>query len=319
MGRRLAYAAAKLLKKQQRRRAGVAVPDLDGAVTGPTLSGCSYSASESAASGLTLKFNASLLGGEGLMLRPFDANETGGWGLPGPEPASAGPLTKVSDSNGAMVCTVDPTCTPSSNHICGNITTCHCQSWNFVKLGYCNSSGCPMKSSWYCEVGPGWKPSAEAVAEDAHNRREHQTQLQHQQQLHRGHPHTNGRLHGHSGAVQFPMLGWVPSPCPFVRQWRPAPLRAIGGSPGAVSVDMGAPLLAGLTPLAVRLAWPLFDIAYNPADTCCPTAAIQAGRGVCVPGNCPLYSASSELPANPFFATISSGKCHCRAPQDCSA
>ena len=27
-------------------------------------------------------------------------------------------------------------------------------------------------------------------------------------------------------------------------------------------------------------------------------------RGCVQPGNCPLYSGTSELPANPFFATI---------------
>ena len=48
---------------------------VNGAVTGPTISGCALSAGESQ---LTLKFNGSLLGGEPLQLRPFDANETGG-------------------------------------------------------------------------------------------------------------------------------------------------------------------------------------------------------------------------------------------------
>jgi hypothetical protein len=90
VGRRLAYAAARLLKQQQREQdvtLGLAQPaDLldDGAITGPTIVGCSHTAAgedvaeaEAVAQQLTLKFNESLLGGEGLMLRPFDANETG--------------------------------------------------------------------------------------------------------------------------------------------------------------------------------------------------------------------------------------------------
>lgn len=44
------------------------------------------------------------------------------------------------------------------------------------------------------------------------------------------------------------------------------------------------------------------------------------GIAPCVPGNCPLYSSISELPANPFFATISeAGKCACTPPQTCDA
>ena len=116
VGKRLAYAAAKLLKGQQQEL-------IQGALTGPTLAGCSYgsgSAGEasSAATGgvgskqLTLVFNKSLLGGEGLTLRPFDANETGSW------LDSRG--NGLKDSNGAMVCTVDPSCKPAPNQPCGN-------------------------------------------------------------------------------------------------------------------------------------------------------------------------------------------------------
>jgi hypothetical protein len=94
--------------------------DGDGALTGPTISGCSFTAAASAPpvgvggsspASLEIRFNQTLLGGEGLMLRrTFDANETGGWGL---QPGTKGfdPLEQPSvDSNGAMVCTVDPSC-----------------------------------------------------------------------------------------------------------------------------------------------------------------------------------------------------------------
>ena len=102
VGRRLAYAAARMLKQQQQRGAdnngdGAGDSGGDGALTGPTISGCSYTASSAE---LVLRFNQTLLGGEGLMLRPFDANETGGWGLQ-PGSKSYNPLDKVSvDGNG---------------------------------------------------------------------------------------------------------------------------------------------------------------------------------------------------------------------------
>ena len=40
----------------------------------------------------------------------------------------------------------------------------------------------------------------------------------------------------------------------------------------------------------------------------------------CVPGSCPLLSAKSQLPANPFFARLTgAGKCECAEPQVCDA
>lgn len=311
------------MKRQQRQREAIVIASVtgedvaelaslmsaaDGATTGPTIAGCSFSDGN-----LQLSFNASLLGGEGLMLRPFDANATGGWGHPGDPYAR--PIT---DANGAMVCTVDPDCRPQGNQMCGNATTCQCQSWNYMKVGYCNASGCPQSSVWYCEVGPGWKPPLQQVAAEARRR----------QQERRAEASIMEAMRPSGGAELLPhsQLGWVPSSCPFERQWSPVPLRATasaghaaGGKPATtVEVDLSGPDLQGRVPIAVRLAWPLFGIPYSPSDTCCPTASIQAGRGVCIPGNCPLYSSVSELPANPFFATITGGKCRCAAPQHCS-
>ena len=86
VGRRLAYAAARLLKgqaRQRQRQQGQQGPQgrelsgagldfvhgggggSDGALTGPTLAGCSAGDGR-----LTLRFNTTLLGGEGLLLRP---------------------------------------------------------------------------------------------------------------------------------------------------------------------------------------------------------------------------------------------------------
>ena len=93
-------------------------------------------------------------------------------------------------------------------------------------------------------------------------------------------------------------VGWVPEANPFQRQWHATPLIQSPMDKSAVTVDLSK--LQGLTPLAARLAWVLFDEPDQTADTCCPGHAAQIGRAVCMPGNCPLYSATSELPANPF-------------------
>ena len=109
VGRRLAYAAAKAMDT---RAAST------GAVTGPTIAGCSASASASAgARTLELVFDAGLLNGEGLMIRAFNDNVSS-WA---PEPSWAGGA-RVHDSLGMMVCTVDP-----AHPERGNATTCACQ------------------------------------------------------------------------------------------------------------------------------------------------------------------------------------------------
>jgi sialate O-acetylesterase len=97
VGRRLAYAAARMLKQQQRAVLGQSAADgvgADGAMTGPTIAGCTLAAGK-----FELTFNASLLGGEGLLLRSFDSNSSN-WA---PEPGWAGP-GPIHDSLGLMVC-----------------------------------------------------------------------------------------------------------------------------------------------------------------------------------------------------------------------
>ena len=76
--------------------------------------------------------------------------------------------------------------------------------------------------------------------------------------------------------------------------------------------------LAEGTVHAVRYAWPLGD----DGDTCCPSHAVtgQAPTAACAPGSCSIYSSKTELPANPFFALVTSGgKCECPSPQKCDA
>jgi hypothetical protein len=307
VGRRLAYAAARLLKLQQKQqlratalaasgegsRLGSADDEAftgedDGAFTGPTIAGCSYTATTAATAAgagvLEIKFNSSLLGGEALLLRPFDANETGGWqDNPFNDSATTYHPYKVktyhptTDSLGLMVCTAEQPGVP------GNASTCACQQWDFVAH---NDSSGKLQGFWFCEVGGGpelWHPAADSLR-----------------------PNQRGATVASN---------------PFTSQWKPAPLQ--GYLESSVLVDLSGPALNGKTPLAVRLAWPLFgDLSKGvggKADSCCPTRSILDGHGVCLPGNCPLYTAQSELPANPFFAVVQGGTCHCTAPQSCDA
>lgn len=161
---------------------------------------------------------------------------------------------------------------------------------------------------WYCEVGPGYKPPAETIAREARERAEVERLR-------------SARLAGVDLAADATIvnrLGWVAQANKFQLQWRPARfLPSRSGDRTSAQVDLSG--LNGLTPLAVRLAWPLFDAPDQPADTCCPGSMAQTGRSACVPGNCPLYTLTSGLPANPFFATVGSdGKCSCPPPQVCS-
>lgn len=288
-----------MLKKQAQHEAalaGTTVLDTDdGAMTGPTVSGCSYKASGA----LELKFNASLLGGEGLMLRSFDYNTSDY----APEPDWAGP-GMMQDSLGMLVCAAN-----ASDPASGNATTCACSSWNYFK--YNSSDPSNPGAWWYCEVGPGFKPTLATVEKERTERAILTKQKNDHVQL---------AAAAAAAGLELPPspvgLGWVPQANPFQNQWYTTPLVS-SADKSAVTVDLSK--LKGLKPLAVRLAWVLFDAPDQSADTCCPGHIAQNGLGVCIPGNCPLYSAVSELPANPFYATILDGKCKCLSPQTCDA
>jgi hypothetical protein len=294
VGRRLAYAAAHMLRAQRIRRGEMdsggdelsSISDDTGAATGPTIAGCRYTAS---ADHILLKFNVLLLGGESLLLRKFDANETGGWERNPYNDSSADyhpyamPTFEPSiDGLGAMVCT--------DSAGLGNVSTCACQSWDWTLH---NTSTGEPETIWFCETGPKelWRPRDLNYTSN------------------RGLAWRNYRA-----------SRYRPTPNIFYKQWAPAPLKP-GTDPASVLVDLNVPRLNGAKPLAVRYAWPLFDGFHGPtADTCCPTRSLQDGHGPCLPGSCPLYTATSELPANPFFATLVGGvdaRCHCAEPQSC--
>lgn len=293
VGRRLAHAAAHMLHARAKTRTGTTNDQLvvAGAATGPTIAGCRYPVANG---NLELRFNASLLGGESLLLREtFDANETGGWSAnpyndTGAQyhPYSVPHFDPSFDALGAMVCVAGEIDSASSSGV-GNVSTCQCQSWDWTLH---NSSNGTAVTVWFCETGMAdmWRPPDKHYTSN------------------RGHAWHNHRA-----------TRYLPTPNPYHKQWAPAPLKR-SSFPAAITVDLSVPRLKGKTPLAVRYAWPLFDGFHGAtADTCCPTRAIQDGHGPCLPGSCPLYSAKSELPANPFFAVVDGERCRCKEPQVC--
>lgn len=91
-------------------------------------------------------------------------------------------------------------------------------------------------------------------------------------------------------------------------QWINLPVMAVGSTPGTITADISQ--LGGQVPTAVKYAWG----STNCCDLSDPTLGMTHG---CV-ANCPIMG-SSSLPANPFIAKITGGKCGCVAPQVCGA
>lgn len=165
------------------------------------------------------------------MLRPFDYNQSDY----AQEPGWAGPGT-MRDSLGLLVCAVN-----ASDPASGNATTCACSQWNYFK--YNSSDPDNPGAFWYCEVGPGYKPPLETIERERRERHALTTARK----------TTKSKIEVHAGHVD-----WVPQANPFQRQWHATPLlRARASSKDVVEVDLRK--LQGLTPLAVRLAWVLFD------------------------------------------------------------
>ena len=97
--------------------------------------------------------------------------------------------------------------------------------------------------------------------------------------------------------------------------WSPVP--AIPGTEGgAVTLSLTPAQISAAASgslVAVRYAWPLGDRG----DTCCPSSNVTNGLQVCAPGSCPIKTATSLLPGNPFYAMLVSRRCACNAPQLC--
>lgn len=116
--------------------------------------------------------------------------------------------------------------------------------------------------------------------------------------------------------ICFASLGKVGDDCLLsTAMWRTASIR-LGNNMS--SVIFTVPNANGLgAPSAIRYGWPLSDNG----DTCCPNTNATNGLAPCVPGNCPIKTSVSLLPANPFYANITAGSnvCACLLPQICNA
>ena len=218
------------------RRLAVAYKNLmlqgENSFTGPTISGCSVSDNK-----LELRYNATLLKGEKLLLKDFNVT---GW----------------TDSNSMILCTL-------ANPL-ANATTCACSGWNYVRL---NDS----KTFWYCEEGPGYKPPTDLKD-------------------------------------SIPPLQWRPSSNPFNAIWQPAPLTQTGAM--TLEVDLTKVNATGGVQ-AIRYGWNFGN------DYCCADPRVAKGLLPCDPGACPVMTATTNLPGNPFFAHIEDNKCKCLPPQVC--
>ena len=292
MGKRLAIAAVNTIPTYRDAVVKATGSTIEGmtATQGPTLSGCDLTSKTE----LTLHFNQSLLGTEGLMLRS-NGNSNSNMSAWAHEMSSSHKQLNKTDSEVLMVCSIPPTDPENPDADLGNATTCQCQTWAYLHLPQAQAEaevGKPVKSNavLYCHDGPGWKPPQSM----------------------------------RKAAVK----GRDPKGYPYAGQWAAVPLKqqsdAQAQSDGVVSAVADLSKLEGRFPYAVRLGWPLGGTAGvqvgKSDDMCCTSQETADGLAVCVPGNCPLYSSESGLPANPFFATITpQGKCRCHAPQACDA
>jgi hypothetical protein len=97
--------------------------------------------------------------------------------------------------------------------------------------------------------------------------------------------------------------------------WVPAAAAAGSDGASAVLTLPPAPPSGGVL-AALRYGWPL----SNEGDTCCPLLSVTRGLEVCIPANCPIKTATTFLPGNPFYANLTAaGKCACLEPQRCDA
>eukprot|EP01051_Picozoa_sp_SAG22_P013422 SAG22_NODE_1501_length_4280_cov_1.812963_1_plen_310_part_00 len=80
----------------------------------------------------------------------------------------------------------------------------------------------------------------------------------------------------------------------------------VSATSSSVTVDLAK--LNGTKPAAIRYSWGVFD--------CCNASDPDLYVGKPCDNACPITS-SSNLPANPFIAKLTNGKCDCIAPQVC--
>lgn len=95
--------------------------------------------------------------------------------------------------------------------------------------------------------------------------------------------------------------------------WVPAAV--VAGKTGSTVTAVPTPTVSKMGAiLAVKYGWP---IGKEGGDSCCPQKTVTEGHQPCIPGSCPILTKASSLPANPFFALVTAGKCRCMSPQVC--
>jgi len=129
-----------------------------------------------------------------------------------------------------------------------------------------------------------------------------------------------GALAGASGLAMARSSNWPRPASPFdpahqaggAASWLSLPLTS-AISAHEVAVDLTP--LRGAPPVAVRYHWG--DLAEGDRRGCCDDGDPRLRVTVpCEPAACPLV-ASGGLPASPFLALLSAGRCRCIPPQVC--
>jgi hypothetical protein len=118
-------------------------------------------------------------------------------------------------------------------------------------------------------------------------------------------PAPSGRFPSFGGNGATP----TSDPSQFNEGWINLPISiGPGATPSSITVDLSP--LNGAVPTSVRYAWGIID--------CCDLTDPATFTSKSCIANCPVMG-SSGLPANPFIAKITGGKCKCVPPQVCDA
>jgi hypothetical protein len=112
---------------------------------------------------------------------------------------------------------------------------------------------------------------------------------------------------------EIPAEGGVPRPKQAIRGdiWAEAPITLLADQTSISVATSGLNTSTGGVQ-AVKFGWSFA------AGSCCVDLLESTGLAPCIPGSCGVMTRDSLLPLNPFFATVTGGKCKCPAPQVCS-
>ena len=160
-------------------------------ISGPTIAGCKMDEAS-----ISVSLDPTRMGDEDVLVQPFDINVSAWSG---------------DDSSTMMVCS------GQLGPALANASSCACSSWAFLREANPRSPtnhGYDL-AVWYCEAGPGWKPS-------------------HQQIQHSVARHASAAA---VGATDGSGLGWVPSRNPYEKIWQPATVTK-GSHPHSLNVDL---------------------------------------------------------------------------------